>query len=87
MTTTTPPPVKSGPTTDIVSRLDPDHDFNFRHFRMRHMIAELIRTYRGVGTTPGLEAPGFSLPTTDGTTLNLRDLRGKPVLLHFVSYT
>ena len=29
----------------------------------------------------------FELETTDGRRLHLRDLRGRPVLLHFVSYT
>jgi hypothetical protein len=72
---------------DLVERLDPEADFNFRHFRMRHMIAELIRSSRQTGIQPGEQVPDFSLETTDGVTLRLRDLRGQPVLLHFVSYT
>ena len=66
-----------------IERLDPVDDLNFRHFRARHMVAELLRT----GLPPGCEAPDFELPSTDGTRLRLSDLRGKPVLLHFVSYT
>jgi hypothetical protein len=50
---------------------------------MRHMLAELLRP----GLPPGSEAPDFTLPPTDGTPLGLSDLRGQPVLLHFVSYT
>jgi thiol-disulfide isomerase/thioredoxin len=74
-------------TSDLVERLDPQADFNFRHFRMRHMIAELIRTARRTGIAPGEQAPDFALMTTAGDELRLHDLRGKPVLLHFVSYT
>ena len=71
----------------LVDRLDPPRDFNFRHFRPRHMAAELLRTVRADGVRPGNEAPDFDLDTTDGGRLRLRDLRGQPVLLHFGSYT
>ena len=67
----------------LLQRLDPVEDLNFRHFRMRHMVAELLRT----GLLPGTAAPDFDLETTDGGRLRLSDLRGQPVLLHFVSYT
>ncbi len=71
----------------LVQLLDSPHDFNFRHFRMRHMLAELLRTLRSDGVLPGRRAPTFELTTTRGDMLRLRDLRGQPVLLHFVSYT
>lgn len=71
----------------LVEWLDPPRDFNFRHFRPRHMAAELLRTARADGVLPGNEAPDFDLETTDGGRLQLRDLRGVPVLLHFGSYT
>jgi hypothetical protein len=74
-------------TQDLVERLDPARDYNFRHFRMRHMAAELLRTYRRSGVPLGSEAPDFDLEATDGRRLRLRDLRGRPVLIHFVSYT
>lgn len=67
----------------LIDRLDPIEDFNFRHFRMRHMVAELLRP----GVAPGTEAPDFELVSTDGSRVRLRDLRGGPVLLHLVSYT
>ena len=35
----------------------------------------------------GEEAPDFMLPTLDGTTITLSDLRGKPVLIEFGSIT
>ena len=67
----------------LVDRLDPIDDFNFRHFRMRHMVAELLRP----GLLPGSQAPDFELSSTDGERIRLSHLRGQPVLLHFVSYT
>ncbi len=69
--------------TRLIDRLDPSEDFNFKHFRMRHMLAELLRP----GLPTGTEAPHCELPSTDGTLLRLSSLRGQPVLLHFVSYT
>jgi thiol-disulfide isomerase/thioredoxin len=72
-----------GRSARLIDLLDPIEDFNFRHFRMLHMVAELLRP----GLPPGSEAPDFELPSTDGQQLRLSDLRGQPVLLHFVSYT
>jgi hypothetical protein len=73
--------------TRLIERLDPADDFNFRHFRMRHMAAELLRSACPDGVLPGDEAPDFELETTGAEKLRLRELRGRPVLLHFVSYT
>jgi len=69
--------------TRAIDRLDPAGDLNFGHFRARHMVAELLRT----GLPPGGEAPDFELPSTGGYRVRLSGLRGKPVVLHFVSYT
>jgi hypothetical protein len=41
---------------------------------MRHMSAELIRSFRQTGIQPGEQAPDFSLETTDGAELHLRAL-------------
>lgn len=37
----------------LIEWLDPPHDYNLRHFRLRHMVAELLRTLRGDGVLPG----------------------------------
>jgi hypothetical protein len=85
------PAVQDGPAQGRIARLvawlDPPFDYNFRHYRLRHLIAELLRTAQGDGVPPGEEAPDFDLERADGGQLRLRDLRGRPVLLHFVSYT
>jgi AhpC/TSA family len=71
----------------LVEWLDPPDDFNFRHFRMRHMLAELLRGASDHVVTPGEQAPGFLLEGVSGEHVRLADLGGRPLLLHFVSYT
>lgn len=78
---------QSPPSCSLIERLDPEDGFNYRHFRMRHMVAELVRSVETAGVRPGEKAPDFTLRTTHGADLRLSDLRGRPVLLHFVSYT
>jgi AhpC/TSA family len=73
----------AGRSTRLIDLLDPCEDFNFRHFRMRHMLAELLRP----GLPPGRQAPDFELASTEGDRLRLGDLGGQAVLLHLVSYT
>lgn len=62
-------------------------EYNFEHFRTINLLNDFKRTIAERGIHPGEIAPDFELPRTDGGTLRLSDLRGKPVLLHFGSIT
>jgi hypothetical protein len=61
--------------------------YNYEHFWLKHLLADLLRTARGAGVQPGSEAPDFELETTGGERVRLSGLRGQPVLLHFGSAT
>lgn len=61
--------------------------YNFEHFRLKHLVGDIQRSVSNAGIAPGELAPDFALPSTAGTVVRLSDLRGKPVLLHFGSYT
>ena len=62
-------------------------DYNFEHFRFEHLAADVKRTLAADGIQPGEPAPDFELARADGGSLKLSGLRGKPVLLHFGSFT
>jgi uncharacterized cupredoxin-like copper-binding protein len=62
-------------------------DYNYEHFRTKHFLADLMRTLTSRGVQPGEVAPDFELPRSDGGTLRLSTLRGKPTLIHFGSTT
>ena len=65
----------------------PIEAYNFRHFRFHHLAADAALTLKKAGPRPGELAPDFELPCSDGGALRLSELRGKPVLLHFGSFT
>jgi hypothetical protein len=65
----------------------PFDEYNFEHFRTKHLVRDGKRTVRNHGIRPGELAPDFELPRVGGGTLRLSDLRGRPVLLHFGSFT
>lgn len=62
-------------------------EYNYEHFWLKHLLADLWRTARGEGVQPGSEAPDFELETTGGERVRLSASRGRPVLLHFGSAT
>ena len=62
-------------------------EYNYEHFRPKHLLADLLKTIRGEGIGPGEVAPDFELESTEGETLRLSDLRGSPVVLRFGSFT
>lgn len=62
-------------------------DYNFEHFHTRHLLADAQATLSGTGVPPGELAPDFELPRAEGGSLRLSNLHGRPVLLHFGSFT
>lgn len=61
--------------------------YNYEHFRRRHLAEEVGAFVVGRGVRPGALAPDFELPAVGGGTVRLSDLRDRPVLLHFGSFT
>ena len=62
-------------------------DYNFEHFRTKILLHDAQRTIEARGISPGEMAPDFELPQTGGGSLRLSELRGKPVILHFGSFS
>lgn len=62
-------------------------EYNYEHFRPKHLLADLLKTVRGEGLKPGEEAPDFELESTEGGRVRLSSLRGQPVVLRFGSFT
>ncbi|HZW05207.1 MAG TPA: redoxin domain-containing protein [Anaerolineaceae bacterium] len=70
-----------------LARRDPPAKYNYSHFRPTHALAHARRTIETRGILPGEPAPNFELPTAEGVPVRLSDLRGRPVLLTFSSFT
>ncbi|MDQ4078378.1 MAG: DUF1990 family protein [Chloroflexota bacterium] len=62
-------------------------EYNFEHFGPQHVLFEARQVLTSGGLKPGQLAPDWELPSVEGGTIRLSDLRGKPVLLHFGSFT
>lgn len=76
--------------TDQFARLDEKvslEDYNYEHFRTKYLLRDGKRTLTDRGIMPGEVAPDFELPQAGGGALRLSDLRGRPVILHFGSFT
>ncbi len=64
-----------------------EDNYNFEHFRTKHLLLDAQRTAEARGILPGEIAPDFELPQVGGGSVRLSDLRGKPTILHFGSYS
>ena len=62
-------------------------NYNFEHFESKHLRADGYRTLVSQGVRPGAKAPDFELPRVGGGSQRLSFLFGKPILLHFGSFT
>lgn len=62
-------------------------EYNFEHFRLKHFIEDSKATIEKRGIAPGEPAPDFEMPRVGGGHLRLSNLRGRPVILHFGSFT
>ncbi len=62
-------------------------EYNYEHFRPKHLLADIWRSMRSAGLSPGSEAPDFELASTEGERIRLSGFRGRPVLLHMGSGT
>ena len=71
----------------LLPEKEPLAAYNFDHFRTEHLTADAKRTLTNRGILPNEPAPDFELPQAGGGVLRLSSLRGRPVLLHFGSYT
>jgi hypothetical protein len=70
-----------------VSRLSHLDNYNFKHFRTKHWLSDMQATIDKCGIAPGMMAPDFELPGVDGLRWRLSEQHGKPILLHFGSFT
>ncbi|MDN5750367.1 MAG: hypothetical protein L0H64_17950 [Pseudonocardia sp.] len=58
-------------------------EYNFEHFRARHMFADVWRTARGeVALPPGSAAPVVELESTDGERVAVPGQADRPLLVH-----
>ena len=62
-------------------------DYNFEHFHTLILLEDGKRTVEAKGICAGETAPDFELPQVGGGSLRLSDLRGKPTILHFGSFS
>ena len=62
-------------------------DYNFEHFTRDVLVNEIKQSRKPSSLKPGYPAPDFDLEDTDGKQITLSKTKGKPVLLHFFSFT
>lgn len=74
-------------TRDVAAEPQRTLDYNYERYQSRHLVEEVQRALTGAGVHPGREAPDFELESTEGERVRLSSLRGRPVVLRFVSIT
>lgn len=74
------------PFTALEQGLSPE-EYNYEHFRTRHLVSEVRAFIAHRGIQPGAMAPDFEFPCIEGGSLRLSALCGQPILLHFGSLT
>jgi hypothetical protein len=62
-------------------------EYNFGHFRFKHLFKDALATMRSKGLKPGQLAPDCTMSLANGGKVTLSQLRDKPVVLHFGSFT
>jgi hypothetical protein len=65
----------------------PSDDYNYTHYGRGQIVDELRLVLRWPPVRPGQPAPDFDLPAVGDGRMRLAELRGRPVLVHFGSYT
>ncbi len=83
---TTPDLTSLGAPSPLGSRQQLD-EYNYEHFRPKHLLADIWKTIRSEGLQPGAQAPDFEMETTEGERVRLSELRGRPVVVRFGSFT
>ena len=61
--------------------------YNYEHFWVKHIFADVWRSMKAAGLRPGQAAPDFDLESTDGERVTLAGFIGRPVLIHVGSGT
>jgi hypothetical protein len=59
--------------------------YNYDRFTPSQVVDEIRRTIGAAGLRAGTEAPDFELEQVEGAPVRLSRLRGRPVLMRFVS--
>lgn len=72
---------------DALEEKKKTEDYNFAHFKTSILLEDGLRTVEARGILPGELAPDFELLQVGGETLRLSDLRGRPTILHFGSFS
>jgi hypothetical protein len=78
---------------DVTHRLaalrgvEPAEQYNYRHFRPRHVGGEIAKTIQARGIAPGEPAPDFELSLVGGGRWRLAHHVNPPILLRFGSFS